>query len=94
MRKKPLRQRVYRIVFLLIIAIVVLIIFIARLCFLQIFQYERWSQMSTKNHQSKRVLEVKRGNISDRFGNELAISVETYHVYLYTKEIKNLDKRF
>ena len=92
MRKKPLRQRVYRIVFLLIIAIVVLIIFIARLCFLQIFQYERWSQMSTKNHQSKRVLEVKRGNISDRFGNELAISVETYHVYLYTKEIKNLDE--
>lgn len=92
MRKKPLRPRIYRVIFMLIVALVVLTVFVARLCYLQIYQYERWSQLSTKNHQSKRVLDVKRGNITDRFGTELAISVETYHVYLYTKEIKNLEE--
>ena len=90
MRKKPLRPRIFRVIFLLLVAAFVLVVFIVRLCYLQIYQFDQWSKLSTKNHQSKRVLEVKRGTITDRHGMELAISVETYHVYLYTKEIKNL----
>ena len=92
MRNKPLNPRIYRVICLLIFAIVILSVFVIRLCFLQIYQHDRWAELSKKNHVSKRVLDVKRGVISDRNGMELAISVETYHVYLYTKEVKDLNE--
>lgn len=92
MRNKPLNPRIYRIFFLMIMAIIVIGIFIIRLCFLQVYQYDRWSELSTKNHVSKRVLDVKRGAITDRNGMEMAISVETYHVYLYTREVKDINE--
>ena len=92
MRNKILNPRIYRVICLLILSIIIIGIFIIRLCYLQIYQYERWSERSKSNHVSKRVIDVKRGVITDRNGMELAISVETYHVYLYTKEVKNLSE--
>jgi stage V sporulation protein D (sporulation-specific penicillin-binding protein) len=92
MRNKMLNPRIYRVICVLIFAIIIIGIFIIRLCYLQIYQYERWSERSKSNHISKRVLDVKRGVITDRNGMELAISVETYHVYLYTKEVKDLNE--
>ncbi len=65
-------------------------IFILRLVQLQVFQYNQWALRSTRNHVSKRVLDMKRGNIYDRRGDELAISVDTYTVFLYSREVKSL----
>ncbi|HNV71103.1 MAG TPA: hypothetical protein PKO06_15480, partial [Candidatus Ozemobacteraceae bacterium] len=65
-----------------------LCLFIARLVQLQVVQHETWAGRSERNHQNKRVLEMKRGAIYDRNGQELAISVETYTVNVYTREIK------
>ena len=89
MRQRPLNPRIYRIMFLLFIAVIVILVFVIRLGYLQVYQYDRWSELSTKNHVRKHVLDVKRGAILDRHGMELAISVENYNVYLYTKEVKN-----
>ncbi|MBP5470842.1 MAG: PASTA domain-containing protein [Candidatus Riflebacteria bacterium] len=91
MRNKTLKPRIYRVFCMMLLAIVVIIVFVIRLGYLQIFQHDRWSELSKKNHISKRVLDVKRGVISDRNGMELAISVETYHIYLYTPEVKDLN---
>ncbi len=91
MRNKSLRPRIYRIFFIMALAIIIMIVFIIRLFYLQIYQYDRWTEMSKKNHVSKRVLDVKRGVITDRNNMELAISVETYHIYLYTPEVKDLN---
>ncbi len=65
-----------------------LMLFIARLVQLQVIQHDEWVGRSEKNHQNKRVLEMKRGAIYDRNGQELAISVETYTVNVYTREVK------
>lgn len=92
MRKKPLKPRLFRIMCMMLIALVVFIVFIARLIYLQVYQYDRWSKLSMNNHVSKRVLDVRRGVISDRNGIELAISVETFHVYLYTPDVKDLNE--
>lgn len=92
MRKRALNPRIYRIGFLMLVAVIILLVFTIRLGQLQIFQFERWSNLSTQNHVKKRVIDVKRGTITDRHGVELAISVETYHVYLFTREVKNLQE--
>jgi len=64
--------------------------FIFRLFQLQVVHYEEWVRQSEQNHLTKRTVEMKRGAITDRNGIELALSVETYSVFLYTKEIKSI----
>lgn len=76
--------------FLFSLGIVILVVFIFRMGQLQILQHDDWSVRSTRNHVSRRVLDVKRGSILDRNGAELAISVDTYSVFLFTREVKSL----
>jgi cell division protein FtsI/penicillin-binding protein 2 len=90
MRKTAFQSRTKRAFVLLGLSATLLIVFAFRLVHLQILQYDVWSQRSTRNHVSKRVLDMKRGNIYDRSGVELAISVDTYSVFLYTRELKSL----
>ncbi len=85
-----MHPRTVRAIILLALSAVMIIVFSLRLMHLQIFQHNQWSQRSTRNHVSKRVLDMKRGNILDRRGDELAISVDTFTVYLYTREVKSL----
>ena len=92
MRSKLLNPRIYRVIALIIVAIIVFIVFSARLCYLQIYQYEQWSKISKSNHTNQRKLEVKRGVITDRNNIELAISIETYNVYLYRREVKDINE--
>ena len=87
-----MQPRTMRAVALLALSALMTGIFIMRLVQLQVFQYNQWAQRSTKNHVSKRVLDMKRGNIYDRRGDELAISVDTYTVFLYTREVKSLSE--
>jgi cell division protein FtsI/penicillin-binding protein 2 len=68
---------------------IIFAVFALRLIQLQVFQYNQWSLRSQHNHATKRVLEMKRGGIFDRNGVELAISVDTYTVSVYTRELKS-----
>lgn len=90
MRRSSFQPRTIRAFILLGIATVLLIIFAFRLMHLQVLQYDQWADRSTRNHVSKRVLDMKRGSIYDRTGVELAISVDTYSVFIFTRELKSL----
>ncbi|RCK81330.1 MAG: Cell division protein FtsI [Peptidoglycan synthetase] [Candidatus Ozemobacter sibiricus] len=92
MKPASLRPRAVRTIVLFAAMSLVLLLYMGRLVQLQVFQYEDWARRSARNHQSKRVLEMKRGTITDRNGLELALSVETYSVYLFTREVKNLNE--
>jgi len=92
MSVRAMQPRTMRALALLALSALMTGVFIMRLVQLQVLQYNQWAQRSTKNHVSKRVLDMKRGNIYDRRGDELAISVDTYTVFLYTREIKSLSE--
>ncbi len=68
----------------------ILAVFVVRMVQLQVVQHDEWNRRSESNHQSRRILEMKRGSISDRNGVEFALSVETYTVFLFTRELKSL----
>lgn len=89
MRKRKLHSRTVRAILLLVLSGVLIFIFVARLIHLQILQHNQWKTRSNKNHISKRVIDMKRGNIYDRRGSELAISVDTFSVFVYTPEVKS-----
>lgn len=90
MKKRPLQNRILRSLFLFSLLIGIFVIFSARLFQLQVIQYDQWSQRSQRNHVRKRTLDIKRGTIFDRNGVELAISVDTYNVFLFTREVRSL----
>ncbi len=85
-----MHPRIFRAVILLAGFSILLAVFALRLVHLQVIQHREWALRSTKNHVSKRVLDMKRGNIYDRNGVELAISVDTWSIYIFTREIKSL----
>ncbi|NLM17662.1 MAG: hypothetical protein GX221_08090 [Candidatus Riflebacteria bacterium] len=84
-----IRTRTWRSIILLLIGFGALGIFLLRLIHLQVFQHEQWSRRSVDNHVKKRDVNLKRGNILDRNGNELAISIDTYDIYVYKPEVKS-----
>ena len=90
MKSFALRPRAVRALALFGAMVSILIIYMLRLVQLQVFQYDEWSRRSRANHLSQRILEMKRGAITDRNGLDLAISVETYSVFLFTREVKNV----
>ncbi len=90
MSRFELQNRTKRAFFLFALVVLLLITFMFRLIQLQVVQHDRWANRSTRNHVSKRVLEMKRGNIFDRNGAELALSVDTYSVFIFSRELKSL----
>ncbi|MGM0600760.1 MAG: penicillin-binding protein [Candidatus Rifleibacteriota bacterium] len=90
MKKVQLNKRVKKALFLLALTLIVFVIFIFRLVQLQIFQHDQWLVRSQHNHATKRTLEMRRGSILDRNGVELAISVDTYNVCIYTRELESV----
>lgn len=92
MKRRTMHPRIVRAAVLLTGFAIMLTLFAFRLVHLQIIQHGEWSQRSTKNHVSKRILDMKRGNIYDRNGVELAISVDTWSIYIFTREIKSLSE--
>jgi len=90
MKRRAMHPRIIRALSLLAFFSLLLVLFAFRLVHLQVFQHKEWALRSTKNHVSKRVLDMKRGNIYDRNGVELAISVDTWSVFIFTRELKSL----
>jgi len=89
MRWPALRSRTMRALIVCGVIGVVLGVYLVRLFQLQVVQFEDWSRRSLQNHRTQHTLEMKRGTISDRNGVELALSVETYTVYVFTREVKS-----
>lgn len=89
MRWPALRSRTMRALIVCGVIGVVLGVYMLRLFHLQVIQFEEWSRRSLQNHRTQHTLEMKRGTISDRNGVELALSVETYTVYVFTREVKS-----
>ncbi len=90
MVKGKLHPRTFKLLLLLAMASTIFLVFILRLIQLQVFQYNQWALRSKHNHATKRVLEMKRGSILDRNGVELAISVDTYTVSIFARELKSV----
>jgi cell division protein FtsI/penicillin-binding protein 2 len=90
MKKIKLNKRVTKALFLLALTLIVFVVFIFRLVQLQVFQHNQWLVRSQHNHATKRTLEMKRGSILDRNGVELAISVDTYNICIYTRELESV----
>lgn len=91
MKTMQFKATTIRAFWLVILFFFCLIGYSVRLFQIMVLQHEEWKNRSIKNHQSKRVLEMKRGAIYDRNGLDLAISVESYSVYVYKKEVKKLE---
>ncbi|MFZ5950481.1 MAG: peptidoglycan D,D-transpeptidase FtsI family protein, partial [Candidatus Rifleibacteriota bacterium] len=90
MAKGKLHPRTFKLLLLMAMASAIFLVFVLRLIQLQVFQYNQWALRSKHNHATKRVLEMKRGSILDRNGVELAISVDTYTVSIFARELKSV----
>lgn len=90
MRWPALRSRTMRALVVCGIIGITLGIYLLRLFQLQVMQFDAWSRRSMQNHRTQHTLEMKRGTISDRNGVEMALSVETYTVFVFTREVKSL----
>lgn len=90
MKKFRLHPRTLKSLLLLSFALTIFLVFILRLIQLQVFQHNQWAVRSQHNHATKRVLDMKRGSAYDRNGVELAISVDTYTVSIFSREIKSM----
>lgn len=90
MRWPALRSRTMRALIVCGGVGIILGIYLLRLFHLQVIQFDDWSRRSLQNHRTQHTLEMKRGTISDRNGVEMALSVETYTVFVFTREVKSL----
>lgn len=91
MRSKTLPPKLLRVITLFLINAAIFFIFALRLFQIQVLQHDEWLNRFSTNHFTKRILDVKRGNIFDRNGVELAISVDTFSLYLFTREVTSIN---
>lgn len=66
---------------------------IVRLYYIQIVQYNRFTEIKAKQYISTKDIEPKRGFIYDRNGKELAISVDVDSIYADPHKFKDDNKR-
>ncbi|HEY9071163.1 MAG TPA: penicillin-binding transpeptidase domain-containing protein [Candidatus Ozemobacteraceae bacterium] len=92
MKWRGLRTRTMRALIACGVMGAILGLYSLRLFQLQVLQFDEWSRRSIQNHRTQHTLEMKRGTITDRNGVELALSVETYTVFLYTREIRSMQE--
>nr|WP_322924546.1 penicillin-binding transpeptidase domain-containing protein [Paenibacillus sp. SGZ-1014] len=67
------------------------VVLIVRIFWLQIVQGSEWHARAVENWTTDNVIKAKRGTITDRNGNELAIDAPAYNVVLNPKVIAELD---
>ncbi len=87
---RPLRSRTQRLGALLSMLLLAMSVYAGRLVQLQVWQHDRWTELSEQNHRRTHTIEKKRGEITDRNGQKLALSTEVYSVYAYTPEVASM----
>lgn len=76
-----------------VIAMIALICLIGRLFYIQIIKHSKYEQIAVSQQTQDIAIEAKRGTITDRNGNILAISATAYKVVMAPKLIDSEDLR-
>lgn len=76
-----------------VIAMIALICLIGRLFYIQIIKHSKYEQIAVSQQTQDIAIEAKRGTITDRDGNILAISASAYKVVMAPKLIDSEDLR-
>lgn len=76
-----------------VIAMIALICLIGRLFYIQIIKHSKYEQIAVSQQTQDIAIEAKRGTITDRDGNILAISATAYKVVMAPKLIDSEDLR-
>jgi cell division protein FtsI (penicillin-binding protein 3) len=78
-----------RIIFCTIGLLLMFVVVMARLYYIQIIQYDKFTQLKAKQYICTRDIEPKRGFVYDRNGKELAISVDVDSIYADPRVFKD-----
>ena len=76
MSNKPHAQAIGRLKFIFALFLVLVICIVARVFQLQVVQHEHLKKLADKQHLRSVHISAKRGNVYDRNGQNLAISIE------------------
>ena len=82
-------RRKSRLLFLLILSAIAIIALLGRVAYIQFFMGEDLQKSAYRQQNNGRILSPSRGNIYDRTGNELAVSVAVDNVTVSPVVIKN-----
>lgn len=80
-----------RLIMVTLLAIILLLILIARLYYLQINQYQRFADLATKNRLHIQAIAPIRGLIFDRNGDPIAANGQVYNLEILPSKVKDID---
>ncbi|MBS0359499.1 MAG: penicillin-binding protein 2, partial [Proteobacteria bacterium] len=81
-----------RLITIFLVAAIVIVLLIVRLIYLQVFQQDRYTTLSTQNHLNIVPVVPTRGLIYDRNGVLLAENVPVFSLQLIPERVKNIKK--
>lgn len=81
-----------RIRFVLLVVIIILLLVIGKVFYIQVFSYNKLSQITEDLWSRKMTINAPRGDIVDRNGNILATSIVTTTIYVVPNQIQDKEK--
>ena len=92
MKQKPVNWFRVRIFFISCILFFCFLLVVARMFQLQVLKKEQLYKLASQQHHVQIPLVAKRGTITDRKGNELAVSIEVDSVYADPRKVVDVEK--
>lgn len=90
---RPTDKNLFRYNALRVIACVMLVVLIGRLFFIQVIDHDKYEQRAIDQQTQELTIEAKRGSITDRNGNVLAVSATAYKIVMAPSVISDDDTR-
>ena len=81
-----------RIRFVFLVVIIIMLLIIGKVFYIQVFAYNKLSQITEDLWSRKMIINAPRGDIVDRNGNVLASSIITTTIYVVPNQIKDKEK--
>ena len=92
MKQKPVNWFRIRVFFISCIIFLCFLLVVARMFQLQVLKKEQLYKLASQQHHVQIPLVAKRGTITDRKGNELAVSIEVDSVYADPRKVVDAEK--
>jgi cell division protein FtsI (penicillin-binding protein 3) len=92
MKKKPVNWFKVRIFLIVCVLFLCFVTVVARMFQLQVLKKEQLYKLASRQHQIEIPLVPKRGAITDRKGNDLAVSIEVDSLYADPRKVKEVDR--